>query len=478
MLRYLSIIVSSFVLASCLGGGGGGSDSSSGDSSGSPTVPVAPSFGEPIQFGALSNLEGTAQELSMGRNVAVKLDPNSEKEYLIFSPDTDDALNNTTAHTARVFGFNQNNELTDFTSSKNPDGVSGVIVRGMLYADFNSDGFDDIYFSAHGTEANTPFPGELDKLMLNDGNGVLVDASNLLSTVEPGFGHMTSLGDLDEDGDVDVFVNNLVATDSYALINNGSAQWDAEYWDTNGHATFPGRTDNTLSAIFQNQSSFSGAGVGSGILDLDNDGDNDIIVFGTQEVGSPTKMTAIFENDGLGNFSVTAVDELFDTEIGIEGTRHGDIDGDGDIELIGIGVDAYASNGYGNIVIKIFDGSDAGIQDVSNMKLENDGVFKETTGAAKGFDLVDLDDDGDLDIFYKNQMGQDRNYERHALMLLNDGSGNFTEANPSILGLDFDGTIFAFADLDGDGDKDLIFQTGVATGNGFEDRIFYSLFSN
>jgi hypothetical protein len=60
--------------------------------------------------------------------------------------------------------------------------------------------------------------------------------------------------------------------------------------------------------------------------------------------------------------------------------------------------------------------------------------------------------------------------------LLNDGGGNFTETEPSTIGLEFEGTIFAFADLDGDGDKDLIFQTGVATADGMEDRIFYSLF--
>jgi enediyne biosynthesis protein E4 len=99
--------------------------------------------------------------------------------------------------------------------------------------------------------------------------------------------------------------------------------------------------------------------------------------------------------------------------------------------------------------------------------------FEEVTGAAKvacegqpstGAVFADVDGDGDLDLLVNSVGGGTR-------LFLNDGHGQFTESIQSGLVRSFGSTSMALADIDGDGDLDLYvanYRTTTIRSTGFE----------
>ncbi|NNE30337.1 MAG: VCBS repeat-containing protein, partial [Saprospiraceae bacterium] len=185
--------------------------------------------------------------------------------------------------------------------------------------------------------------------------------------------------------------------------------------------------------------------------DLDSDGKPDIITPGAK--GNPTRILKAtgqsFQEIPQGDLLQKLKDaehvqcELFDA------------DGDGDL-------DAYLASGGSELTKfsellydKVILNDGTGHFSASSQKLPNDQ--KISTGAV---DHVDFDGDGDLDLFVgeRTKVG-----EYGALgsgyLLENDGKGNFEDVTLKIcseldkIGMITDGK---FADLDGDGDADLI----------------------
>lgn len=105
--------------------------------------------------------------------------------------------------------------------------------RQWLVADFNGDGADDLFIADHGYDA-FPFPGFRNTLLLSSG-GVLADNSSNVGIVN-GFTHGAAVGDIDNDGDLDLFMNNHqglegiggATAESFIYLNNGSGVFTAE----------------------------------------------------------------------------------------------------------------------------------------------------------------------------------------------------------------------------------------------------------
>ncbi len=185
------------------------------------------------------------------------------------------------------------------------------------------------------------------------------------------------------------------------------------------------------------------AGAAAG--DYDGDGWTDLFVT------RPLDGNLLFHNRG-GHF-----DEVGE-EVGLRGEPYGsgavwgDVDGDGDLDLAVANLGPYPNHLY--------------IQNA-------DGTFTEE-GAARGIAVVpekcnvtfslslgDLDGDGDLDL-HTAQFSQEHSFpdspRAGSQMLLNDGSGFFTDATDS-LGLSMPEVASftsAMADFDEDGDSDLL----------------------
>jgi len=238
--------------------------------------------------------------------------------------------------------------------------------------------------------------------------------------------------DLDGDGDLD-----FVFASGGGYYEPGQAELMAVYVN-NGRARFSEVSQTATGG-------FTGRLRQIAVGDIDGDGDLDMVApdaYGLQP-------DAVFVNDGRGVFANEGERRL-GTSSRAGATRLGDLDGDGDLDLI------------------ITDWGDAPPTSPGTAKVYlNDGVglFHELVGAVPATpkkqgtgpidaDLLDFDGDFDLDLLLASREGE-------SLLFSNRGDGTFEDAGghlpdqpgPYVYGPDA-------CDVDGDGDLDLWLDNG------------------
>lgn len=284
--------------------------------------------------------------------------------------------------------------------------------------DVDADGDLDL---VEGVEGNwfTAF-GAVARLNRNDGSGVFTDVTTTHMPPRAMAVRSMDAGDLDGDGDVDLVFADGAASDSVVVfLNQGGGQF----------------VDGSATAFVVNV-----AGVRVTLLvDIDGDGDRDLVC------GRDSSSELVFVNDGSGHF----VDETASrvppglAAIGANAMVAGDLDGDGDLDLVTGGSRLRALANQGN------------------------GVFVETTpqwlavypwqpaNPVTALALGDADGDGDPDLLVA--------HPNQNQLLRNNGAGTFTDVTATTLPYDNEAEVeVVFADFDGDGDPDIA-TTGLDT---------------
>ncbi len=281
--------------------------------------------------------------------------------------------------------------------------------KAVELADVDADGDLDLLFLARGQVS----------LHLNDGRGAFSDASSRLPT--PSNDSLSDLAatDVDGDGDVDLVV--------CTWPSGGNAGQDLLFLN-DGAGTFVDATSTNLPAR-------SNVTHGVAALDVDGDGDQDL-VFANEGID------LLYYNVGRGVFAAAPVGALpagSDASLCVVGA---DLDGDGDLDLVAGtagGNRVYLGDGLGRFV------------DASASHLP------ARLATAESIAVGDLDDDGDPDLILgiPYDCGQRLGF---LIALVNDGVGRFRDATGSLLPAfqDEDVRAVALADLDQDGDPDLI----------------------
>jgi hypothetical protein len=227
------------------------------------------------------------------------------------------------AQPSRLFRNRGNGTFADVTTRALVGGEFGPAL-GVSTADFDGDGWMDIYVANDGAE---------NQLWMNQRNGTLRNtalvagaALNVTGKAEAGMG--VDAGDFDNDGDEDIFITHLTTETNTLYVNNGSG-------------------------VFQDLSARSGlgppslayTGFGTAWIDFDNDGWLDVLtVNGTvQRVDTPSRSSfpydqrkQLFRNLGSGRF-----EEVTDRAGGVfsvssvgRGAAFGDLDNDGDTDVV------------------------------------------------------------------------------------------------------------------------------------------------
>lgn len=172
--------------------------------------------------------------------------------------------------------------------------------------------------------------------------------------------------------------------------------------------------------------------------DIDGDGDPDLLILGRD---GGTLNTILYENDGNGNFTEKTGTSFIGLQFGH--ADFADVDNDGDLDLL------YTGSNFSPEYLALLYLNDGN----GNFTLESNTPFQ---GSSEGeFVFEDIDGDGDLDLLMTGFKQVNFNPEGFVALYTNDGSGTFTEVGVTPFEQVSSSSI-AFIDMDNDNDNDVI----------------------
>ncbi|MGE3163418.1 MAG: CRTAC1 family protein [Planctomycetota bacterium] len=340
----------------------------------------------------------------------------------------------------------------DFEHMSGADGkrcwLPEIVCGGVGIFDYDGDGWLDIYFVQGGSIAHGPGT-EGNRLYRNQGDGTFVDVTRTAGVGDTSYGMGCACGDYDNDGDVDLYVTNVGPN---VLYRN------------NGDGTF---TDVSLAS----RTADPGFGSSAAFVDFDADQDLDLMIAnyvdwsksvelqcyspqGVPDYCQPNNYQlpapdSLYRNNGDGTFT------LVSREVGLRaafgnglGVGCGDYNGDGRMDIF-VANDSMANQ----LWIQQQDGTFVDESLYTGVALNHSGDAEAGMGVA----TVDLDHDGDLDLFMTHLRGESNTFYRNDGETFQDCSDEFGFTAPS---WNYTGFGLGFADFDHDGHLDSYVANG------------------
>lgn len=310
------------------------------------------------------------------------------------------------------------------TSSEFPTSTfTTVHPRKVIYADFNGDGRTDFFVADHGWDA-APFPGAQNRLFLSLKGGGYEDATARLPQLSD-YSHTATAGDIDGDGDIDIFVGNGYDSPdhilAYTLLNDGKGNF------TQTRANIPAYSGSVLD--FTTVHHFPGAN----LTDLNGDGLPELLI--TADAGGSydkLRQSLILWNHD-GSYTQDAMTSLpapaglpahIDTDI-----QKMDFNYDGRPDLVVIGTNGAPFYDGGFVQLLRNDGN-GGYTDVTAASMAPSDAMTSVPNTATGapwamwIRTLDFNNDGVLDFAVEYNGGFLK--QSTPLVWLNDGAGHFT----------------------------------------------------
>ena len=326
---------------------------------------------------------------------------------------------------------------------------------GMTAGDVDNDGDLDLYVTNFGPNV----------FYRNRGDGTFEDATEEAGVEAVGWSTSAAFADYDRDGYLDLYVARYVdfALDNHKFCGNQAKNIKAychpDVYDPVPGILFRGRGDGTFEDVTRSAGvHVEDEGKSLGVVwgDYDNDGDVDLYV------ANDSMRNFLFRNEGGGKFTdVTLLagvgySEDGKTQAGM-GTDMADYDGDGFLDLTVTNLDFEYNSMYRGGALGIFsdESFESGVAEVS-LNFVGFGTF-----------FFDFDNDGRLDVFVANGHIIDNihlfntvsTYREPNFLFENQGGGTFREIGAGAgeaLAEDNVARGAAPGDFDSDGDLDVL----------------------
>ena len=272
--------------------------------------------------------------------------------------------------------------------------------------------------------------------------------------------------DIDNDGDLDYLSGEY--TYNYSYYGGGGYSLGFHFQENIGSATNPNFANpiiNPFGLVDYNPTNLSAKNQYHKFIDMDNDGDFDIlsnVVNFNYSTYSLISDFIYYENIGTPStpqFTVPTTNQFgLTSSASMLFTTFGDIDGDGDIDILGFSSDMSSYN------MNFLFIENTGTTSAPNFATPQLNVFGIPSGVFSFLTLEDIDNDGDLDIIFT----EENYYATDVGYVENIGTATTPQFSPpptpNPFGLTFPQNwegmaILNFKDLDGDGDNDLIAGT-------------------
>ncbi len=365
----------------------------------------------------------TASTLHAGFTDPVKLTGfrvNTDAAPAFVDLDDDDDLDIVVGDSTGVLNYfeNRNDQYFQLTGTDNPfNGIDKGKYAKPAFADVDDDGDLDLLYGEYG--------GGVYYYRNNAGSFTeITGVGNPFDGIDPGGFASPFFADVDDDGDPDLLIGELMGV--------------IYYWENDG-GTFTEQTDA--------DNPFNGIDVGTRavpyMMDYDNDGDLDLFV------GDKYGTLSYFENDGGTFTKLTGGDNPLSEVVPDTACAPVlmDVDIDNDLDLVlGDGSFDY---------LRYFENEEGSYNEKRGTLNPFEGIW---VGSAAAPVLADLDDDGDNDMIISNIFGELFYYENvnGDFIPVQEVDNPFSGLVPGTYATPF------IADEDGDGDLDLL--AGISDG--------------
>ena len=350
-----------------------------------------------------------------------------------------------------LYHNNGDGTFLDVTSEAGIAG-NGHYGMGVAAADYDGDGWTDIYVTSFGRNL----------LYRNRGDGTFEDVTDQAGVAGGGWSSSAAFLDYDRDGWLDLFVARYVDFDFDRNVTCGDparrirAYCHPDIYDGVPSLLYRNNGDGTFSDVSQKAGITAHRGKSLGVVAADFDDDGWIDIY----VANDSVRNFLFRNRGNGTFEEAATpngvafDEGGRPQAGM-GTAAGDYDGDGFLDLIVTNLDRENNNLY------------RGLGDVfADMSYQSGFAPPSLPLVGWGTGFFDYDNDGDLDVLVVNghvidnieEFRPEGTYPQRKLLFENVG-GRFCEVaadHGAALLIPQVSRGAAFGDYDNDGDLDVL----------------------
>ncbi len=359
---------------------------------------------------------------------------------------------------ARTFlALYHNNKDGTFTDVTREAGLAVEMYGiGVAVADYDNDGFVDIYITCVGSN----------HLFHNQGNGKFVDVTARAGVASPGFSTSAVWFDYDNDGRLDLFVCHYVdwtvEKDQFCTLDGKNKSYcTPQSYKGQSSTLYHNRGNGTFEDVTERAGLFdpTGKALGVAMLDYNNDGWMDLFV------ANDTEPNKLYKNNGNATFTDEAV------MAGVAFSENG-------LARAGMGVDAadYDGSGRPGLVIGNFTNESMSLYHNDGNGLFTDEAQSSGIGRRSIQSLTfatfffDYDLDGLPDIFAANGHVSDDisvvqpnvKYAQPPHLFRNLGKKRFAEVTSKLgpaLQRAIVGRGAAYGDIDNDGDLDLLITT-------------------